>query len=180
MIELLIFNGDFFGTEAAIAIFGKHPIRECRKNESVRRADCTEPTVCKTYGGDTVAMPDTHFLAYVVGGNGEPRPVEKSAWSRQYVPSPENDGTWVPTGRRIVQVPEGVICKLETIEADKDDPSKRAIQTVQFPDFVAVGNGNEVYTNGAKFVKDSLIPTDGRGPLDCRDLEKEAELTEAC
>jgi hypothetical protein len=182
MTTVTIFDGGFFKTREGIEIFGANPIREAAKKEPVEREDCLVPTECETSGGTTLALPGTHYLAFVVGQNPrKPRPVLKSVWNDQYALSPENDGTWIPTGRRVVQVPEGVTCRLVTAEPDPADPTQSKVQIAEYPDFVAVGANGEVYHNGADdFVKKKLVPVDGRGPLDIRDVKKEAEVTEAC
>ncbi len=152
----LIRNGSFFGTnEAKRADFG--PVRRYLKKEAVRRVDPSEPVDC---GESGTAHPGEAFVAIPVnsdGTEGSPRSVRSDYWDGIYMPHPESEGLWLPRGeRRVVQVPEGVTAIL--ITADQGEDNTPLVQVVFYPDYVAIGARNEVYSNSETFVLEKLVP----------------------
>lgn len=94
--------------------------------------------------GTLTATPVVDFI--IVQNDGEEYPIKKNIFATTY--EEVTPGRYRKTAHsRLVQVPEGIVAVLATREGELE---------VRHPDYVVIGEENEVYTNSAAWVAANL------------------------
>lgn len=121
-------------------------IRTARKKKLVRiREPKAGGEQFKKSWGDLTALPGEDF---VICAEEEEYPCKIDIFKATYEETAPNSGQYRKVGTsRLVQVPEGVECLLKTKEGEI---------AVQYPDYVVIGEKNEVYANGSEWVEQNL------------------------
>jgi hypothetical protein len=106
-----------------------------------------EPAGTETFEkawGTLTATPGTDLI--IVQDDGEEYPIKKEIFDKTYV-AVDHDRFRKKAVSRLIQVPEGVVAVLATLEGDI---------AVGHPDWVVIGSQGEVYANHADWIEANL------------------------
>ena len=119
-------------------------IRLARKKSLVRIREPKHDEKFQTPWGVLVAQPGEDVV--VIDNSGTEAPVKKQIFERTYGQTSHGEFRKHAISR-LVQVPVGVTAVLATLEGELE---------VTHPDYVVIGNEDEVYSNGAEWVLQNL------------------------
>ena len=127
-----------------------------RKKITVKIRSCNGIEEFSVSWQDSKLVPDPEVDLIVIQDDGKEYPCKKDIFFDSYilVPSIYSDGVMAghsyikKATTQIIQIPAGISVEIETLEG--------ALNSVSYPDYIAIGSKGELYANTKPFVDDNL------------------------
>lgn len=118
--------------------------RVARRKTSVTVREPAESEIFEKSWGALTATPGSDLI--IVEDSGEEYPIKKEIFEKTYI-AVDHGRFRKKAVSRLIQVPEGVVALLATLEGDIE---------ARHPDWVVIGSNGEVYANNADWVEANL------------------------